>query len=98
MNNEKEKWISDALASVRGIEHVQPNGELFSKIEKRLSIGGAKIISLNGLRVSACAGLLLLLINVLVLLNYSKASMDYEQTHTAKDMSTLIMSNYKIYD
>lgn len=98
MNSEKEKWIAEVMGSVRGLKHVQPSTELFSKIEKQLSIRGAKIISLTALRVSACAGLLLLILNVLILINYSKDSIDHDKVLTSKDISTSLMSNYKIYD
>lgn len=98
MKNEKEEWIDDMMSSVKGINRAQPSYELFSKIEVTLKEETAQIISLNFVRLNACAGILLLVLNLFVILSYSTNGLAQEKTIAVDYNPSSLVSDYKIYE
>lgn len=67
MDQEKEKWITTKMDSLKGIQAAQPRSGLFEEIERQAFNPGAKIVALSQWRMAIAVSFLLLVLNLLVI-------------------------------
>ena len=100
MEEKKQKWVSEVFKSLEGSKRAQPPEDLLGKLEKELfHPSTAKVLPLPQWRMAAVAAVLLLLLNVFALQQFSQAT-DYQgselgQSEVVRDK---LISNYKLYE
>ena len=99
MEKEKNKWIEEVFESTKGMQRARPNPALFSKIRKDIYGEKAKVIQLPQLGRAIAAAVLILILNVFVVIEYTKAD-QIAETATAIDQPSnqSILSNYNLYE
>ena len=94
-----DKEFDAIFESMKGSQRAKPNPELFGKIEAQIDRPEAKIVSMRFQQLAVATVVLLLMMNVFVLQQFSKnnASFAGEQMNSETQGQSLI-SNYKIYE
>lgn len=99
MDQEKEKWITAKMDSLKGIQPAQPRSDLFDEIERQAFNPGAKIVAFSQWRMAIAVSFLLLVLNLLVIrqqLN-NNGSSDGQSTSVSEPTPGLI-SDFNLYD
>jgi len=99
MNKQREAWISKVIDSVKGSERAQPSPMILKNIEAKVLAQETKILPMNQTIFIAAATLLLLIFNISILYQNipNSTSISADQA-TASNMSSTLISNYKIYE
>ncbi|MEM9821457.1 MAG: hypothetical protein AAF985_10310 [Bacteroidota bacterium] len=97
MKNEKEQWMDEVFASLKGSKRAKPPADLLAKIEQQLDAPEAKIIPMARFRVAIAAAMVLLVVNVLSLYQYQQKTASAQTEWNTGEAESLI-SDYKLYD
>lgn len=99
MNEEKEKWIEEVFQSMKGSKRAKPQLELFTRIENKIALSKAKIVSLHQWRYAAVTAALILLINTTALMYYNQhKQMNNEDMAVVDTYNISLISAYQIYE
>ena len=99
MQNEKDTWIDEVMESMEGSERARPGEDLFSRIERQLDEGSTLDFRKGQWRMLAAAAILLLILNVFVVLQFSQDTRSRSQEVTAENgVSHSLVSDYNLYE
>ncbi len=99
MEKDRQEWIDGVLNSVKGSRRAKPRADLFAQIESNLDAPEVRIIPINQWRISVAAAVLLLVLNVFVLQQYTQnQSINTSEFVTGDSSEQNLVSNYNIYD
>ena len=96
MKSDKDKWIAGVLGSLEGGKRAVPPTELFARSQQKIAKPEAKIVPIGSYRFAAAAAVLLLVLNVFVLHQYSKAPGSYTNEQVTVSSESLI-SDFNLY-
>lgn len=97
--NDKEKWIEDVFDSMKGSQRAKPDSGLFAKIEGQIDAPEAKIIPMRQWNYAAAAAVLVLILNVFAMRQYTQNNELNANEMVVSDVSgQSLISNYKIYE
>lgn len=98
MNDEKEKWVEDVFQSMKGSERAKPQHDLFEKIQNRIGVGDAKVVSLHQWKYTAAAVVLILFMNITALVYFNQQhQVNYEDVADGNTYNQALISTYQIY-
>ena len=97
MKSNKDKWIAGVLGSLEGSKRAVPPPELFGRIQQKIASPEAKIVPIGRYRLAAAAAVLLLVLNVWVLHQYSQAP-GFTSSEQVTDSSQSLISDFNLYD
>jgi hypothetical protein len=95
---EKEEWMNDIIRSLEGSSRARPDDALFNKIKQQINTVEGRIIPLTRLRAVAAAAVVLLLINVAMLSQYTQTVAGTQADLAADDSPYKVLSDYNVYD
>lgn len=97
MQEEKNKWVNKVFNSLERSHRASPKSDLFAKIEHEIIAQDLKIISIRHWRLIAAAAVLLAILNIITLQQYTSNSF-LSDSETTLDTPEIIISNYKLYE
>jgi len=98
MKEENNKWIEDVFQSMNGSRKAKVNPALFAKIEDRISASEIEIIPVFGWKQYAAAAVIILAMNTITMINYSKSIKSNDQDIVAIGSNNqALMTTYQIY-
>mgnify|MGYP000668897645 CR=1 FL=1 len=96
---ENKQWIEDVLKSTQGMRRAKPRPDLFVKIEEQIQGVEAKIIPFRRLQIAAAAAVLLMVLNITALSQYTNYIEGEEQELTEMEQSEQsLISNFNLYE
>lgn len=99
MKEDKEKWIDDVFDSMQGRKRAKPRPGLFAQIEGQIDALETKVIPMRQWNYAVAAAILILVLNVFALRQYTKNNEStVSEMVVSDDSSQSLISNYKIYE
>lgn len=99
MKDDKEKWMEEVFDSMKGSERARPNPELYARIENQLDDPEAKVIPMRQWSFAVAAAILVLVLNVFVLRQFTQNNaLNTNEMVVSNTSSQSLISNYKIYE
>lgn len=96
---DKDKWIEDVFNSMEGSSRARPNSDLFERIEGQLNAPEAKFVPLRQWGLTAAAAILVLVINLFALRQFTQSNeFNTSEMVVSGASSQELISNYKIYE
>lgn len=96
MNDDKEKWMEDVFQSMKGSQRAKPQSDVFVKIQNRIGVGDAKIVTLRQWRYAAAVAVLMLVVNTTALVYFNQ--LNYEDVTVVDTYNQALISSYQIYE
>ena len=98
MNDNKEKWMEDVFQSMKGSQRTKPQPDLFVKIQNRIGVGDAKLVSRHQWKYTAAAAVLILFVNITALVYFNQQhQVNYEDVADGNTYNQTLISTYQIY-
>ena len=98
MEDDKTKWIEQALNSLEGSSRAKPAPRVFTQVTRLIETENATIIPLQRLRMAAAIAASVLLVNVYVLGQLAQEEgVNSEQIVYENQLSNQLINSYKLY-
>lgn len=98
MKKEKEDWINNVLNSLEGSEPAKPPYSLFDKINAQVVTNRDEIIPIIWLRIASVAAVLLFMVNIFILKNYSESNYIDKGETAIQQEGKFLISDFNIYE